>query len=410
MVFSLNISDLKPKTIAQALLSLAVFMLPFQIFTIVGQPDIHLSGQMNQFTNATIYLNDILIILSAIFYFPFNLKEKIKIGDKTLLPVFLILGGLIFWKSSLGVYGTWLSLLSCALLYLLIINDVPRNMTKILLASAAIQAVIAITQFIFQGSIGLGILGEPDLHAANIAKVDLAETKIIRAYGTMPHPNILAGLLVITIILASKTKKHLPLIILCAIGLLLTFSRSAAVALATTTLLFAIFNLKTTTKFIKKYLIAFIILLIIGGVVAPVATSHLLSTHEIEERLSQVAPTIEMIKENPFKIGFQNYTTQIQSYTEEKLMPWEYQPVHNVYLLTTAELGIIGVAALLFLLIYSLIITKNKPVKYALLAIMVVMLFDHYFYTLHQGQLLMLIILGLSQLTPKKIPTTLQEN
>jgi sterol desaturase/sphingolipid hydroxylase (fatty acid hydroxylase superfamily) len=99
----------------------------------------------------------------------------------------------------------------------------------------------------------------------------------------------------------------------------------------------------------------------------------------------------------------------MQQFTSVKLEPWQIQPIHNYFLLTAAELGIAGAILLLGFFLWhlakigkSLIWQKidDENVHRLILAVilftfLVLMLFDHYFYTIHQAQLLLWLILGL---------------
>ncbi len=73
---------------------------------------------------------------------------------------------------------------------------------KIIIYSGFIQAIIAIIQFISQQSLGFFWLFEsqiaPDIDG--VAKIVFNGEKFIRSYGLFPHPNILGGFLVISII------------------------------------------------------------------------------------------------------------------------------------------------------------------------------------------------------------------
>jgi O-antigen ligase len=87
------------------------------------------------------------------------------------------------------------------------------------------------------------------------------------------------------------------------------------------------------------------------------------------------------------------------------------QPVHNIYFLVLSETGSVGLVVLL----YCLWITYRrlkKNTNFELLALFILILFlgffDHYFFTLQQGQLLIVIIFGLFWSDPKK--TTMEKN
>ena len=58
-----------------------------------------------------------------------------------------------------------------------------------------------------------------------------------------------------------------------------------------------------------------------------------------------------MLYANPLGIGLSNFTLAMPDYTFIKLAPWEYQPVHNIYMLLANETGLIG----LFVFFYCLL-------------------------------------------------------
>jgi len=381
--------------IAEAIFLFAIFILPLQIFTIVSQPDIYLAGQANQFNNAAIYLSDILVILSAVLFLPF--QKKINTGNRMHLGLLCILGALIAFHSSVAIEWVVFKIATLFLLYILIKNGIAKKsrISGVFMISMALQAAASIGQFVSQDSLGLSLLGEPNLASSGIAKIDMGEDKIIRSYGTMPHPNILAGFMVVAIILNMKFKKRLPLIALCIVGLTLTFSRSGIGALILVGFIYAIFNIKKISSS-KRMMTILIGICVIPVVVAlPYLKTHFLSTTEIEARLSQLQPAVEMILDNPMGVGFANFTNYVQDYSDDKLSPWEYQPVHNVYLLATSELGIIGISIILFILFNVLLSGKSKRIKYSILALAVIGLVDHYMYTTTQGQILAVLLLSM---------------
>lgn len=66
-----------------------------------------------------------------------------------------------------------------------------------------INSIVAIAQFLAQHSIGVRFLGESIIGTdiSGVAKLVIGENIVLRAYGLMPHPNILGGLLLVTIVL-----------------------------------------------------------------------------------------------------------------------------------------------------------------------------------------------------------------
>ena len=117
-------------------------------------------------------------------------------------------------------------------------------MLFVVIASGVFQAIIAITQNIKQGSVGLGLLGESPLvvNAPGVAVFIADGEKYLRAYGLTPHPNILAAWIFVAIfafyfwylISIKKTSSSLPLHSRVGVGVytvllwsfLLSFSRT----------------------------------------------------------------------------------------------------------------------------------------------------------------------------------------
>jgi hypothetical protein len=120
----------------------------------------------------------------------------------------------------------------------------PVDILWIIVGLGLIQAIIGILQFILQRSVGLFWLFESHIAPGidGVAKIVIGGEKYIRAYGLFPHPNILGGFLLISIILTWACYKIFHpsrlggigiILILTAqvIALILTFSKSAILGL-----------------------------------------------------------------------------------------------------------------------------------------------------------------------------------
>ena len=124
-----------------------------------------------------------------------------------------------------------------------------------------------------------------------------------------------------------------------------------------------------------------------------------LQNESIWRRIELARAAWEMFKTSPiFGVGLGNFIPQLPKFLiPKKLYFW--QPVHIIFLLISAEIGIIG---LLFVAYYLLVILralwqkKNPALFYSLLAIIFTGFFDHYWLTLQQSQLLLALIVGLS--------------
>jgi len=87
------------------------------------------------------------------------------------------------------------------------------------------------------------------------------------------------------------------------------------------------------------------------------------------------------------------------------LASFDYQPVHNLFLLVWAEIGILGSLLFLSLPVYLIILNyfierdKNITSSYfswpLILTILVMMSVDHWYWSLHFGILVFWLVLGL---------------
>jgi len=328
-----------------------------------------------------------------------------------------------------------------------------------------IQAVIAIFQFIIQHSLGLIWLKEsiisPDI--SGVAKIEFGGQKLIRAYGLMPHPNILGGFLVLSIILSLIIKHYFKInkttknqdghksfmwnilssnifmnlsVLVQLIALILTFSKSAILGLvfSLSYLLFRSRGKQILLFHVKQlFLILFVCLLLaLISVYIFNLDFHLFLNQGISLRKAQIDVSRETM---PDKLilgyGMGQYVNQLNIVTRGTLEYWQYQPLHNVFLLILSELGFVGLFVfIIFLwkLLRPIVIvpclprskelfhpSRNVPrgtfygagmeqffcywggtiFKVILMAFIFIMLFDHYFWDIQQGQIMLWLVLGI---------------
>jgi hypothetical protein len=146
-----------------------------------------------------------------------------------------------------------------------------------------------------------------------------------------------------------------------------------------------------------------------------------LKTFEIVEGLHNRMFHVEQFSSSFFGLGMGQYVNQIIRIFNSGLEAWQYQPVHNVFLLIFGELGIIGLA-LFFYFLWKLfhplkILNVSREtfndngtseekflerdnsdlshfVRPILIGFLVIMLFDHYFWDIQQGQAMFWLVAG----------------
>ncbi len=270
------------------------------------------------------------------------------------------------------------------------------------------QSFVGIWQFIAQKSIGLIWLKESIIspETLGVAKLVIGSEIYIRAYGLFPHPNMLGGFLLVSIILTILFQKmyracpaecstparniNVPcgtlmggwnnftglkqfhrggtiwwiLLSIQVLALILTFSKSSIIGLFIAFIYIFINRLNNVPRgtfrdnkkmfhveHIRKY---FIISLLLFGFLLFYFRIDLYSLfiQSLEERLVYLAISIKAISSHLLLgLGNGQFVMEMQIYAASSLEFWQYQPVHNVFLLILSELGIIG----LFLFVWFLL-------------------------------------------------------
>jgi len=296
-----------------------------------------------------------------------------------------------------------------------------------LIINGLFQSILGIAQFIHNKSLGLHWLGESIIgpNIDGVAKIIISGEKHIRAYGTFPHPNILAGLLIIPIfiILTGFLNKFsleeaqnkevsrgtffgtIPtwitsfLLFTMLLGFFLTFSRSAFLGLIIGLFLLSIWHRNTILKKLRSFLILLMLLTLFTSeyfIFSNKFSLPIFSTQSLEERNLYKNVARETISKNSFAgVGIGQFIFE-EFQKHPSWEGWQYQPVHNVYLLIFSELGIIGLV--LFLLLIAIIFERWSRDELSpkldltvvafcciLSSFLFISLFDHYFWDIKIG-------------------------
>ncbi len=310
-----------------------------------------------------------------------------------------------------------------------------------LVLGGAFQAVIAIAQFMTQGGLGLKYLGESPLAPAmsGIAAFYVNGIKVMRAYGTTPHSNVLALYLFVALntfyfLEIENCRKDLPkgeklkiaqsdwwwhiFHILILWAFLLTFSRTI-IGLWLITFIIRSILIRFYPRFRKEFwddkemrrrsLKIFWTTIAVGVLFIAaywpyVANRSVISSAD-EAVQFRVLYNHESIASghNVFGLGMGNFVPWLM--TQNLHLDREvYQPVHNIYLLIYAEVGIIGLALFLLFLTFLLHDFYKRlgfkklyhfSFSLVIIAVLIMGLFDHYLWTIQAGRLIFWLVLGL---------------
>lgn len=421
---------------------LFVFLLPWQTRLIIFE------GNLNgywEYGTISLYATEILLV--GIFILSI-VRLAIRRGKKTVpkpdtavvdrktfytaLIIFLIYPlASLAWADSkiLAVYRWhWLVEGACLLFLLRTIKISPLKLVWAFVLSAVFQAGLGIWQFLSQSTFAskwLGMAAHDPIEPGTYV-VETSLRRWLRAYGSLPHPNMLAFLsaaAMIAVVWLYQNTEHgfkklfLPIIFsILGLGVLVTFSKSIIISFLAAAVSYWIIVLVQRQSWEAKInLLKFtLIFLIITGVFSaifwePVSTrivgTERLETKSTGERIGYLTESWEIIKKHPvLGVGLGNYTLAVHNEINPDLRSWEYQPVHNIYLLIIAELGVAGFIlwlALMFFILRGSFILFSPIIVFVLGA----GFFDHYLWTLYFGIILFWLIFGV--ICPKTLDSSL---
>ncbi len=386
-----------------------IFSIPFQTRILLRSWGIG----FNEWNSAFSYATDLLILaLLGLWFFRILIKKDRFIFSSYdwFLAGFIIISAVSIKNApnqALGFYQL-LKLIEFSLLYFYTKSNLGQifNLTTscfIFLASGFFQAVLAILQYFRQSDLGLRFLGETVLNPNlfNVAVFFAEGEKIMRPYGTLPHPNILALVIFVSIFFLYflrfelKFKNIIYGILLFAF--FLTFSRVIIFAWLAGFLLL-LRKLDRKTIFTTLTVMILFSILFWPQVLARLNISPQEEAITLRGFYNKVA-----LFEKPFwGVGVGNFVNWFKE-INPGLAPNLYQPVHNIYLLIFSETGILGLAAFLLFLIS---IIKNylkgefsRPFHYSIFILFLLFLFlglfDHFLWTIQQGRIILFLTVGL---------------
>ncbi len=365
-------------------------VLPFNIAIQVyfSSIDPYVNGIFTNYLVPTISILDlfgILLLISSI------LEGKIsKKGFSWDILCLLVFSLLQFFVNKEIVSLLGIARISC---YLLVFRTVSRNInlkgdTKFLRVTEVlilIQVVIALLQFLSGSSIGISFLGESVFSAGMKGSnfIDIAGNLYIRGYGTFPHPNILAGWFLMSMVFLWKNKRSLVFLLLSSLGIALTFSRVGIFLLAVFWILYIFQYLKTKKK---TMLFSFY-----GLVHERVLNLFNGGDSAVADRVNLLKQSINIFKTNWLMgTGYNSFVKEMGSNMPRTANGVLLnQPVHNVFMLSLCELGILG-TALVGISYWKTFFKKKVNLKslrniFITICLISIGMVDHYLFSLPQG-------------------------
>lgn len=421
------------KKITNYLLLGFLFLLPWQTRYIWQE------GMLNQghweYGTFSIYATEILLWVIVVLFFVQNfLKKQVWIDlyqkRKTRFSLLFLLGLVLFGISVALSDNFWVSyqfvfrlLEALALLVVMLWQqaDFPTQSNRYIFALWAggiIQGGLAVYQFLNQSVFGSKWLGMAPQQAmeGGASVVEFGIERWLRAYGSFGSPNslgiYLAVLFILGLILYIKSSSPRVRVYISAgqlfivSGLVLSLSRAAWLAAFCAVVALGIILFCTEKKSLLLLfkqtsfmaVIAIFWVIIFYPVFSARFNTHLrLEAQSIAERKGQYAEAVSFIKTNPlFGVGPGVFTYALHA-KYPNLSYWQYQPIHNIYVLSIVEMGLLGVVGVGMLLVVLLRIILKNNLLFApvLVCLLVVGLFDHWLVSMFSGMILFWVIVGL---------------
>jgi O-antigen ligase len=390
----------------QIFFGLLILLLPTQLGFHFWPDFAKIMGIRVDYLSPTLYLTDLLVILTIISALKDGFLKKISLKRRPLLLFvgFLLLNCFFAFNQEVAFFRL-LKIVEFFLLsmYISVYPESRQSLRKPLVISLAITVAIVLFQFLQQRSIGglLWFLGERafDIQTPGIALESLGGSLFLRPYATFSHPNSLAGFLLVGLTLSFSpvlNKKLNPYyLLLIALGLLVSWSYAVWLA-GLLLLLMILFDKVRKNK--SLYLCAIMFSFIFCAFLLLYRTLPQFQSEVVQERVKLITASLLMIKNHFFiGVGLNNFLVDLPNYWS-KLSFRLLQPVHNIYLLIFSETGFVGIIVFLWMMIKTLkttFETRKNILAVALFVILFLGLFDHYWLTLQQNLLLFSLVLGL---------------
>lgn len=385
----------------------------------------YVNGVRVDYLAPTLYLLDII----AIGLFALNWKVIANHVQKharifSVLAILVVINILFAREPMMALY-TAARYAGIYLVFILFVRDFSLS-ARVVLLPLFIGSAIELGLSLYQISAGHSVqgvfywLGERAFSASTpgIATISLFGNQVLRPYGTLSHPNSMGGFYALVYAFVLLYPRFLPfgseaqarkgrndkllrfgLLLFSSCLILISFSKVAILCFLLVNAYYLVKGIKLDCKLCK---IARVVSL---GVVSAIFLSGQSDILSLDKRIALMKQSIELLVQHPlFGVGLGN-SLYYQSDLISKL-PYSFiQPVHNILLLFTIEVGIVGIImGVIFLRHFrllgqhlelrGLIVDCRGALFWCLVVIGITGLFDHYWLTLVQNQMVMAVVLG----------------
>ncbi|MBI5151085.1 MAG: O-antigen ligase family protein [Candidatus Pacebacteria bacterium] len=402
------------------------FLIPTNLFLKYVYDGAFVNGTLVDYLLPKFYLSDIPIMILLALWIP-----KISSSAKKLMFLFVAFAGvhLLFLTNNVEAQYSMLS----TVWFLAKLGEMlwfslwcvghashqwfRKGIVIGLCLAIGVQVAVGTYQYVEQRSfLGYRFLGEPLLEQSPmIAKSKSVGEVRILAYGTTPHPNVLAGftslstLLIFSLINREKIKHKKILIFFLgttlALVLFITQSLSALFGLifGVITLVFTSHTKQQSHKKMSLLVVLGVSILVLMPIVLfgirymqQIKIYDDQNTSVLRRTQLQTIATRAFLQSPLTGIGLNQFTTRVEEFGMVSATTRFLQPVHNVLLLWLAETGILGI---LFLILFIYFGNRYYSLNFSYISVFfiplsIILSLDHYLFMLQHGQLLSAILIG----------------
>jgi hypothetical protein len=406
---------------------ITVFLLPSNLFLVWRIPTAYINGHFIDYLAPKIYLSQLFIWYLWLATLLATRGRSLQIANFRLsrvwsiimVSIVTILVVRIATQKDIATLSWLFNFFTGPVLFALWLwrresTSLKNLLWPALILTTTFQAIVGIIQFFIQSELaGYWFLGEPTLHPSLPLAFDtISSVRTILPYGTTPHPNVLAGWLVIgmlsILIYWYISKKHIPWLVISGLVqvscLWLTQSWSAILSL-----LFLLwmswlvshnwhqrFGFPSFKKLSFGIILAAITFWLTWWQWFPALTMNLSSNLPLEitsfsRRITLATTTLELIPRFPLGMSLPGYFQEIFQAENTVIGTRFLQPVHHAGLLIVILSGMWVILLPFIILIKA---QKYYPLLF-LVSLLILPIFnlDHYLSTLISGQYILILIL-----------------
>ena len=392
---------------------LLLFLFPTQLAYHFWPKEAFVFGIRVDYLSPAIYLTDLLVLILICMWVYLRKAEFIKTVKKyrKVFYVFFsvaIINILFSTFPELSLFR-WFKYLEF-LLFVFYLKFKESYSIIPLYLSAVFFSFVGILQFSTGGTLGglMYFLGERmfNVSTPGIALVDIGGREFLRAYSTLAHPNSMSGylgLLSIFLLLSKDLKKLNYKLFgfgIIFLAILLTFSISAFIAIIISVFLFFVLKRYQMKYNLSTYVLGLALLFsIVQTAVDAQTTSNKYFNYErVAQRLELANVAGQITVQNPIiGKGLNTFIPNLPKFQINDSPIWLLQPVHNIFLLILSEVGIVGLITF-SALFYSMLKKSTQKKECHLLIPLIFMILtgttDHYWLTLQQNNLLLVLLIS----------------